>query len=99
MKAWEDDRKSCANPYAETIIRESWPGPFQNGIVIQYTGSTMAEVRLQLAQEEARDGVFDGEDDETMCINSFLYRGLELEEQQYVYHSYGFTMIELIFCH
>ncbi|KAF9493978.1 hypothetical protein BDN71DRAFT_1508040 [Pleurotus eryngii] len=64
--AWEDDRESQPNPYSETIIR-----------------STMAEVRLELAQEEARDGAFGGEeDDERMCVNSFLYRGLELEEQQ-----------------
>ncbi len=42
----------------------------------------MAEVRLELAQEEARNGVFDAEDDDLMCVNGFLYRGLELEEQQ-----------------
>lgn len=46
----------------------------------------MAEVCLELAQEEARDGAFGGEeDDERMCVNSFLYRGLELEEQQCVF--------------
>ena len=43
----------------------------------------MAEVRLELAQEEARDGAFSGEeDDEGICVNTFLYRGLELKEQQ-----------------
>ncbi|KAF9489136.1 hypothetical protein BDN71DRAFT_1343661, partial [Pleurotus eryngii] len=67
--AWEDDRESQPNPYSRTIIC-----------------STMAEVRLELAQEEARDGAFGGEeDDERMCVNSFLYRGLELEEQQCVF--------------
>ncbi|KAF4582629.1 hypothetical protein EYR40_002552 [Pleurotus pulmonarius] len=66
VRAWEDDRASRPNPYSETVVR-----------------STMAEVRLELAQEEACDGAFGEEDnDETMGVNSFLYRGLELEEQQ-----------------
>ncbi len=59
---------------------------------VERAGSTMAEVRLNLAQEEARDG-FGPEDDDTMCVNSFLYRGLELEEQQYTSSfSFSFTL-------
>ncbi len=68
-------RQSSVSFSLATLTSES-----EYGICI---GSTMAQVRLELAQEEARDGALSGEgDDERMCVNTFLYRGLELEEQQ-----------------
>jgi hypothetical protein len=46
------------------------------------TGTTMADVRLELAREEAADADHGNKSAHEITASLFLMRGLELEEQQ-----------------
>jgi len=84
INAWKSDHAQ-PNPYMD-------PGPSKSTIfartvesdLIAHVESTMQEVRLELAKDDATSAAQGGIFIHKSSLTGFITRGIELEEQQYV---------------
>jgi hypothetical protein len=78
---WDAD-KSKKNPYEEPLVGELHICCYGYHLSIIYVGTTMAEVRLELANEEDADAARGNESLHDISAGKWLSIGLDIEEQQ-----------------
>jgi hypothetical protein len=82
--AWKGD-KSQPNPYRETASGSPYCFIVSSLIVYILLATTLQDVRLELAREEAAEAARGSTSPHKVTLTTFLTTALELEEQQYVY--------------
>ena len=84
IAAWEQDQDQ-PNPFAEPDVGESvFPVLFKLALIITLA-LTMAQLRLELAEEELAEISAGSSPLHGVSLNVFLQLGLDLEEQQCVW--------------
>lgn len=85
VEDWNEDH-SKPNPYAEPKSGMSYRSPHKSHTnQALKLATTLQDVRLQLAREEAADAAQGNLPLHRTTLTSFLTLALDLEEQQYVY--------------